>query len=60
MTETKTQTIEDQIIDQNADCTITEVAKQLEFLMTKAHPSPKNTQLTQAYKAYLINRIQNM
>jgi hypothetical protein len=58
MTATKTKTLEDQIIDQNADCTITEVAKQLEFLITKAHPSPKNTQLIQAYKAYLINRIQ--
>jgi hypothetical protein len=60
MTATKTRTLEDQIIDQNADCTLTEVAKQLEFLVTKAHQSPKTIQLAQAYKAYLIDRIQNM
>ena len=59
-TATKTRTLEDQIIYQYADCTITEVAKQLEFLVTKAHQSDKTKQLTQAYKAYLIDRIQNM
>ena len=59
-TATKTRTIEDQIIYQYADCTITEVAKQLEFLVTEAHQTAKTIQHAQALKAYLIDRIQNM
>jgi hypothetical protein len=47
MQATKTRTLEDQIIDQNADCTLTEVAKQLEFLVTKAHQANFEASLTQ-------------
>jgi hypothetical protein len=58
MPATKTRTIEDQIIYQMADQTITEVAKQLQFLVTEAHQSPKTIAYTQALKAYFIDRIQ--
>jgi len=59
-TATKTRTIEDQIIYQYADCTIVEVAKQLEFLVTKAHQTDKTAQSIKAIKQYLIERIQKM
>jgi hypothetical protein len=43
-----------------ADCTITEVAKQLQFAATEAHQSAKTIAYTQALKAYLIDRIQEL
>jgi hypothetical protein len=43
-----------------ADATLTEVAKQLEFCVTKAYQSEKTIAYTQALKAYLIDRIQNI
>jgi hypothetical protein len=58
MTATKQHTLEDTIVYQMADCTITEVAKQLQFCATEAHQSAKTIAYTQALKAYLINRIQ--
>jgi D-hexose-6-phosphate mutarotase len=58
MANTKTYTLEDQIIYQMADLTITEVAKQLEFCATEAHQSAKTIAYTQALKAYFIERIQ--
>jgi hypothetical protein len=60
MQATKSHTIEDQIIYQMADCTITEVAKQLEFCVTEAHQTEKTIKYTEALKAYIIDRIQNM
>ena len=57
MTAVKTYTLEDQIDYQMADCTITEVAKQLEFSATEAHQSEKTKQYTKLLKAYLIARL---
>lgn len=58
MQATKTRTLEDQIIYQCADLTITEVAKQLQFCATEAHQTAKTIAYTQALKAYFIDRIQ--
>jgi hypothetical protein len=58
MANTKTHTLEDQIIYQMADLTITEVAKQLQFVATEAHQTAKTIAYTQALKAYFIDRIQ--
>ena len=60
MANTKTYTLEDTIVYQMADLTITEVAKQLQFCATEAHQSEKTIKYTQALKAYLIDRIQNI
>jgi hypothetical protein len=58
MANTKTYTLEDTIIYQMADCSLTEVAKQLQFVATEAHQSEKTIAYTQALKAYFIDRIQ--
>jgi len=56
----KTYTLEDKIVYEMADCTITEVAKQLQFCATEAHQTAKTIAYTQALKAYLIDRIQDL
>lgn len=58
MQATKIQSIEDKIIYQYADCTIAEVAKQLEFCATVAHQSELTKLYTKALKAYLMDRLQ--
>jgi len=58
MLATKSYTLEDKIVYQMADCTITEVAKQLEFCATEAHQSERTILYTKALKAYLIDRLQ--
>ena len=60
MTGTKQHTLEDTIVYQMADCSLTEVAKQLQFSATEAHQSPKTIAYTQALKAYFIDRINNI
>jgi hypothetical protein len=58
MLATKSYTLEDTIEYQMADCTITEVAKQLQFCATEAHQTEKTIVYTKALKAYLIERLQ--
>ena len=60
MANTKTHTLEDTIIYQMADCSLEEVAKQLQFVATEAHQTAKTIAYTQALKAYLVDRIQNI
>lgn len=60
MSVAKKHTLEDTIVYQMAECSLTEVAKQLQFVATEAHQSPKTIAYTQALKAYLIDRINNI
>lgn len=58
MQATKQRTLADIIEYQMADCTLTEVAKQLQFCATEAHQTARTLAYTKALKTYLIARIE--
>jgi hypothetical protein len=54
------QQVQDQIIMIMAEATLTEVARQLEFCVTRAHPSAELDQYIRLLKEYLIDRINHI